>query len=110
MPEIKVFCGNAKMTEFRTFAAIILVLLAAYIMIMNWVCLVVNIQNQRRGIDRHTSMIPLLTIVISIGAYFCAPGSNPFWVFIVPLLDISSWCLFWLPFFLFLTFIKKKRN
>jgi hypothetical protein len=98
------------MTELRVIAAILMLLLAAYIVVMNWGCVIVNTRNRRRGIDRHSSMIPLMSVAIAACAYYIYPSADPVWVFIVPLLDLSNWSILWLPFFLILASMKKKQN
>ncbi len=79
----------------RPVFAIIVLLFAAYIAVMNWGCVIVSLRNKKRGIDRHHSTAPLLSLFIAIVA---AMISHWPWVFVVPLLDIANWILVWAPF------------
>jgi len=95
------------MTTIQTILAIFLLLLAAYIVVMNWICVVVSTRNQKRGIKRHISMIPLISGIATVGAYLIFPHPNGEWMFVIPLLDLSSWSLMLLPFYLLRASIRK---
>lgn len=98
------------MTTARIILAIVLLLFAAWVAVMNWICVVVSIRNRRRGIDRHHSMVPLMTVLATIGAKGVFPLSNFGWVWIFPALDPSNWSLLWLPFYLILRFLRGRTT
>lgn len=98
------------MTTARTIFAILLLLLAAYIVVMNWYCVIINTRNRRRGIDQHSSMVPLISIIPTVAVYHIFPYANAAWMFIDPLLDLSSWLLFLLPIFLLWDAIRKSHS
>jgi amino acid transporter len=88
------------MTTARTILAIVLLLLAAFIVVMNGICVIVSSRNQKRGIDRHSSMVPLISVIATIVSYLIFPYPKADWMFIIPFLDLSNWSLLWLPFHL----------
>jgi hypothetical protein len=57
------------MTELRIGAALLLVILGGYIAVMNAGCLIFTIRNKKRGINKHHSTVPLLSLVIAWFAY-----------------------------------------
>ncbi len=77
-----------------------LLLLAGYVAAVNWGCAIVSQINRRKGIDRHHSFVPLISVFLSGFAYFVCPRSGRNWVFVVPLCDIGNWVVLWLPFWL----------
>ncbi len=82
------------MTVLRTSSAIICILISVYILIMNWGCVIKNIRNKRKGIDRHHSTVPLVSIVFAVAlAYPLYPYTPKWWIFIIPILDIGNWIL-----------------
>ena len=97
------------MTTARTILAIALLLLAAYIVVMNWACVISNTKNRRRGIDRHSSMVPLMSILLTLGAMMVFPHPKAEWMLIVPFLDLSTWSLLWFPFALLFHSPKNER-
>ena len=88
------------MTTARTILAIALLLLAAFIVVMNWICVIVSTRNQKGGIDRRSSMVPLISVIATVGSYLIFPYPRAAWMLIIPLLDLSNWTLLWLPFHL----------
>jgi hypothetical protein len=95
------------MTTVLTILAIVLLLLAAYIVVMNWICVIVSTRNQKRGIDRHSSMVPLISVIATVSSYLISPHPNTEWMFVIPLLDLSNWSLVWLPLYLLRESIRK---
>lgn len=98
------------MTTARTIFSILLLALAAYVVVMNWFCLILNTRNRRRGIDQHSSMLPLISIIATVAAYHIFPHPNAEWMFLIPLLDLSIWLLFLLPIFLLWDAIRKSHS
>jgi hypothetical protein len=82
------------MHEIRIVGAVLLLLLAGYIAVMNWFCVIVSMRNKRKGINKHHSTVPLMSIIISIAAYALYPLNHKEWIGIIPALDISNWILF----------------
>lgn len=81
------------MTVLRAGASIILMLLAAYIVVMNWGCVVVSERNKRRGIDRHHSTVPLISLILAGLAFPLFPFTPRVWIAIIPAVDIGNWML-----------------
>jgi hypothetical protein len=92
------------MSTFRIILATVILLFAAYIVVVNWGCVIVSLRNKRRGIDRHHSTVPLLSFVITIVAMTAYPWP---WGFVIPLLDFANWSLLWAPFGLIREMLKK---
>jgi len=90
------------MTTFLSIASVILALLGAYIVAMNAGCVFVSLRNQRRGIDRHHSTVPLVAQIL-LGSAGSISSFIPHWLlWSVALADISLWSLLYfvvrLPF------------
>lgn len=85
------------MTSVRFSIASALLLLAAYIVVMNWGCVLVSLRNKRRGIARHHSTSPLISLVLTALAYWLYPRPDKLWLLALPLLDLANWYLLWLP-------------
>jgi hypothetical protein len=81
------------MHEIRIAGAVLLILFAGYIAVMNWVCVIVSLRNKWKGVDKHHSVIPLISVVISGAAYALYPSSPKEWIAIIPLADIGNWML-----------------
>ena len=84
----------------RVILAIVLLLFAAFVVVMNWIAVGVSIRNKNRGINKHSSMVPLMSVLAAIAAYFIYPYGHAEWMFIIPLIDLSNWSLLWFPFHL----------
>ncbi len=82
-----------EMTELRIVIASLLILLGAYVAVMNWACVVAITRNKRQGIDKHHSTVPLVSLVLAILAYFIWPLETKAWMLLVPVLDIGNWLL-----------------
>ena len=88
------------MTTLRFILAIAVLLFAAYIVAMNWSCVIVSSRNKKRGIDRHHSTVPIISFVLAALAFVIYPHTEKFWMITIPLLDIANWSLLLLPFLL----------
>ena len=102
------------MTIARYILSLTILLFAAYIVVMNWCCVIISIRNQRRGIDRHHSTVPLLSLILTVFALLLFPHPNKAaWMLAVPLLDIAHlgllWSILWLPVLL-IRDLKTKGN
>jgi hypothetical protein len=85
------------MTTARLITAIVILIFAVFIVVMNWGCVIGNMRNKRRGIDRHRSTVPIVSLVLVAVAYIMYPRPETSWMFAIPLLDIANWRLLWLP-------------
>ena len=85
------------MTTARLILAFAILLLAAYIIVMNWACVIVSMRNKWRGIGRHHSTVPVISCVLTACAYLIFPLLDRAWMIFVPLLDIATWSLLLLP-------------
>ena len=101
------------MTITFTIVSLIFLLGSAYVVAMNWGCVIANSRNKRRGIDRFHSTIPFVSLFPAALAILAYPRPNKAWMLAVPLLDIGSWLLvlgvLWLPVVLVRQW-KKKPN
>jgi hypothetical protein len=79
------------MMMFRLITAIILMLMALYISVMNWGCVIASSLNKERGIDKHHSTVPLVSLILAGLAYPLYPYEPKGWVVILPLIDIGNW-------------------
>ena len=81
----------------RCIIASVILLFAAYVVVMNWGCVIASSRNKRRGIMRHHSTVPIFSFVLAALAYAVYPGPNKGWIILIPLLDIANWTLLLLP-------------
>ncbi|MBL9171734.1 MAG: hypothetical protein JNN07_28650 [Verrucomicrobiales bacterium] len=82
------------MNNIRLIVAVVILLFAAYIVVMNWSCVIISLRNKKRGINRYHSTVPLLSLMITYLAYIMYPWP---WMMVVPLLDIANWIMLWAP-------------
>ena len=80
-----------------------------YITVMNWGCAVTSLRNQRRGIDRHHSMVPIVSAWLALCALVMWPFWPGKWVLLLPALDIANLNLLFCPLYL-LPRLFRKRN
>jgi hypothetical protein len=81
------------MNGLRITVAVILILLAAYITAVNWCCVIVSMRNKRRGIHKHHSTVPLISLILAALAYAVCSFSSKAWIGIIPAVDIGNWAL-----------------
>ncbi len=72
-------------------------LMALYIVAMNWGCIIVSVRNRRNGIDKHHSTVPLFSLISAYLAYLAYPHKPASWIGLIPAIDIGNWHLLWLP-------------
>jgi hypothetical protein len=89
--------GEINMTAARSILAIAILLFAGYIVVMNWGCVIISMRNKKRGIDRHHSTVPIVSLVLAALANEIYPWPDKMWMISVPLVDIANWSLLWLP-------------
>lgn len=81
------------MTELRIITAFCLALFGAVAAFMNWRCVVLSMRNKRNGINKHYSIVPLLSLITCGLAYLICPIEPRVWVWAVPVLDPGNWIL-----------------
>ena len=82
------------MTILRAIVAGIVVVFAAYVAVMNWWCVIASEVNRRKGVDRHHSPVPgiSLLLVAAVG-YPMWPHGVKWWMWVIPAVDIGTWML-----------------
>jgi hypothetical protein len=85
------------MNNARLLLLTIALLAAGYIILINWTCAVLTRRNKKRGINRHYSTVPFVTIPLAYLAYILYPYQGGKWIGITPILDVGNWMLLWLP-------------
>jgi hypothetical protein len=81
------------MNELRIIAASLLLLLGALVAVINWRCVIVSMRNKRKGIDRHHSTVPLISLITTGFASFIYPLELKSWIGLIPALDLGNWML-----------------
>jgi hypothetical protein len=85
------------MTTARLIIAIVMLIFALCIVAMNWISVIGNMRNKRRGINRHHSTIPIVSFILVALSYVIYPRPDIGSAMIIPLLDVANWRLLWLP-------------
>lgn len=81
------------MTELRAIGAIILLLMASLMVVMNWTCVIASGRNRRNGIEKHVSTVPLLSLIFAGFAHTLYPWTPKGWIGLIPAADIGNWSL-----------------
>ena len=81
------------MTIFRVSIFGILMLLASYVILVNWGCVIASRRNSRKGIDRHHSMVSGISLILAGIAYPLYPFMPKWWIGLIPAFDIGTWML-----------------
>lgn len=81
------------MTEIRASIAVVLLLLACLMVIVNWSCVIASERNRRKGIKKHVSTVPLLSLIFAGLAHTLYPWTPKGWIAIIPAADIGNWML-----------------
>ena len=84
---------NRYMNLIQIIIAALLILFGAYVAAMNCRCVLVSMKNKRRGIDKHHSTTPIISVVSAGLAYMIYPLQPKAWISVIPLLDIANWIL-----------------
>ena len=98
------------MNTARMILALCLLTLGALIVIINWGYVLVSMRNYKRGVDRHYSTIPIVSLVLTGLAFLIHPGPAKLWMLAVPLVDIANWTLLWLPVVFFQVGKSRQRS
>lgn len=88
------------MESLRFVLAILLLLCAGYVVAMNWGCVIASSHNKRRGIDKHYSMVPIISLIFVSLAVVAYPYSPKWWMWLIAAGDISNLLMVLWPFFL----------
>ena len=83
-------------------------LAAIYVAAMNWVCAIVSLRNKRRGVDKHHSMVPMVTLLLAFLSMFTLANWPGKWALLIPALDIANLNLLFAPVYLTLWFVRKR--
>jgi hypothetical protein len=85
----------------------ILMLLATYIAVVNWGCVIASEINRRKGIDKHHSIVPAISLFLIGIAYQLYPFTPKWWIGLIAALDVGTWILFFgLPWAMVRTMFK----
>jgi hypothetical protein len=97
---------------FAAVVSIVLLLLSALIVVMNWYCVITNARNSRKGIEGRHSMVPLASVILAgFFAYSMYPFTPKGWILIIPAVDIGNWAvLLLIPIALFKGIFRKKPS
>jgi hypothetical protein len=77
----------------RSVISVVLVVLAGLVCFANWAGAIAARRDRRRGIDRHFSFIPLLSIVLAAAGAVVWPGASGGWLLLVAAADLGTWSL-----------------
>ena len=94
----------------RTIVSAVLILLGAYIALMNLGCIIFSLRNQKKGIDKHHSQVFIFHNILPVAAFFIYPHNPKWWIWLIPILDVSNWTLLAWPFVIAIEKIKKEPN
>jgi hypothetical protein len=75
----------------RIVLASLLLLIAAFLLVMNWAAPIASWRNRRNGIDKHVSGVPFTSLVVSAVAYIVYPMQPKGWICLIPALDLPTW-------------------
>jgi hypothetical protein len=83
---------------------------ALYVAVMNWACAIISLRNQRKGIDKHHSMIPVVTLLLAFFAMVMFPYWPGKWTMLIPVLDIANLNLLFAPVYLIIYLLRKRGD
>jgi hypothetical protein len=69
----------------RPLLIFLLMLVALFVVVMNWSCVIVSSRNSRKGIDRHHSTVPLFSLLLAAIAVPVFPFTPRYWIWFIPL-------------------------
>lgn len=78
----------------------LLLLAAAYVVVVNWTCVVISSRNRRKGIDRYHSTVPLVSLFLAALAALLWPYQGKSLFLLLPALDLANWMILAMPFLL----------
>ncbi len=81
------------MDNFRSIAALVIILLGATIAVVNWTSLFIGIRNKKKGTGRQPSTISFVTIICALVAFMIYPITPKWWIWIIPAADIGNWMI-----------------
>ncbi len=99
------------MQTLRLSISIVLMLMAVAIVAVNWSCFIKTERNKRKGINKHHSTVPLLSVILAGLGFSTYPFSRGAWIGIIPAVDIGNWlALVGFPLAIARGSLKKKQN
>jgi hypothetical protein len=98
------------MTTARLIIAILILLLALFIVALNWSSVIGNMKNKRKGVASRYSTVPILSFILVALSYVIYPRPDIGSAMIIPLLDIANWRLLWLAVALIRRARTKKKH
>ena len=81
-----------------------------YVVVMNWACAIASLRNQRKGVDRHHSMVPVVSVWLAVFAMLMWPYWPGTWVLLLPGLDIANLNLVFCPLYLIPRFLRTRHS
>lgn len=99
---------SPKMIAICLAISILFLLGAIYVTVLNWACAITSLRNKRRGIDKHYSMVPIVSLILAAFGLIFYPFQKKLWIVAIPLADPSLWSFLCLPFFIIGLCFKKK--
>jgi hypothetical protein len=87
----------------------VLLVLAALVALVNWVCFLRNYRNRRRGVDQHASIIPALGFILLVIAGFICPHGPGAWIVVPVMVDPGTWVVIALPFVMLREWLSPKK-
>jgi hypothetical protein len=93
----RIFFGRKLMIAVRSVIAVILLVVAATVAVLNWIYTISRLSRKRMGANRPGSTIPVVTVVLTALAYTAYPGHGKLWMACIPMCDIGNWWLLALP-------------
>lgn len=85
----------------RHAVAILLLLLAVHVVVVNWACVGLTVWNKARGVDRRHSLVPVVSLLLVAVAWLVSPWTARSRMFWVPAVDIGTWLVVWIPIVVF---------
>jgi len=98
------------MTTARLIIAILILLLALFIVAMNWSSVISNMKNKRKGVAYRYSTVPIISFILAALSYIIYPRPDKGAALIIPLLDVANWRLLWLSVAMIRQARTKKRD
>ena len=105
------------MSIFRLIIAVLLLCFALFVTVANWMIVISNYRNRRKGVDKWVSPIPMVTVILCILAGPIFPSRAdlgfdfPTWVFLPIITDPGGlWMFLRLPFILVCGWFKIDRK
>jgi hypothetical protein len=83
----------ATVAIFQLILALVFLAVASFIAVMNWCCVISTWRNKRRGIDKHHSTVPIVSLFACAIASMAWPYAHKGWLVVPAALDIGNWII-----------------